>query len=205
MSLTALAALVAVGCEGEDFVRGEPSEAHSRPATYPVIVRQPETLTSIPTGQTDQLGRPTTIACATCHEGRTEEHQLPAEGGSVAGPHADLSLSHGDLSCASCHHPDRYDQLRLADGTAVPMADAMRLCGQCHGPQRRDYDRGSHGGMRGYWDLSAGPRERNHCVDCHEPHAPAFPTFEPVFPPRDRYLGRDGHGQGAPNGGGDHG
>lgn len=199
--LPATLALLAVGCEGEDFVRGEPSAELSRPATHPVFIRDPAVLSGIHTGELDQLGRPTTIPCATCHDGRTEEHELPAQGTSVNGPHAGLELAHGDLTCGSCHHPERYDQLRLADGTAIPMAEAMRLCGQCHGPQHRDYQRGSHGGMQGYWDLSAGPRERNHCVDCHKPHAPAYPSFEPVFPPRDRFLGQEGE----PPNGGEHG
>ena len=68
-------------------------------------------------------------------------------------------------------------------------ADALRLCAQCHGPQYRDYRHGAHGGMRGHWDLSRGPRERNHCVACHDPHAPAFGQFEPVPGPRDRFTG----------------
>jgi formate-dependent nitrite reductase cytochrome c552 subunit len=66
--------------------------------------------------------------------------------------------------------------------------EAMRLCAQCHGPQYRDYKRGSHGGMTGHWDLSRGERTRNNCVDCHDPHAPAYPGTTPVLPPRDRYL-----------------
>lgn len=201
----ALVALIAaLGCEGEDFVRGEPSEELSRPATHPVMIRQPATLTSIATGATDQLGRPTSIACATCHGNRETEHELPPDAASIGGPHAELELVHGELTCGSCHHPEQYDQLRLADGTAMPLGDAMRLCGQCHGTQKRDYDHGSHGGMRGHWDLSAGPRERNHCVDCHDPHAPAYPSFEPVFPPRDRFLGHEHDDEGA-DAGGDHG
>jgi hypothetical protein len=73
----------------------------------------------------------------------------------------------------------------------------MALCAQCHGTQKRDYDHGAHGGMRGYWDLKRGPRERNHCVSCHDPHAPKFGTFMPVHPPKDRFLqrGSDDHGR----------
>jgi hypothetical protein len=40
--------------------------------------------------------------------------------------------------------------------------------------------------MRGYWDLTRGPRERNTCTDCHDVHAPLYPKVRPVFPPRDR-------------------
>lgn len=78
--------------------------------------------------------------------------------------------------------------LHLATGEQVPMLQAIRLCAQCHGTQWRDYQRGAHGGMFGYWDLSRGSRTRNHCVDCHDPHTPKFVGGRPVLPPRDRFL-----------------
>ena len=55
----------------------------------------------------------------------------------------------------------------------------MTLCAQCHGPQFRDYQHGAHGGMTGYWDLTKGGRMRNNCIDCHDPHAPKYPTVTP--------------------------
>ena len=62
------------------------------------------------------------------------------------------------------------------------------------GPQRRDYDHGAHGGMQGYWDLRRGPRTRNHCVECHDVHSPAFGAFRPMPAPRDRFTHREaGH------------
>jgi formate-dependent nitrite reductase cytochrome c552 subunit len=66
------------------------------------------------------------------------------------------------------------------------MDRAIELCAQCHGPQYRDYKAGAHGGMTGNWDLSRGPRVRNHCVDCHEAHAPRYPGTRPVLRPNDR-------------------
>jgi nitrate reductase cytochrome c-type subunit len=62
------------------------------------------------------------------------------------------------------------------------------LCAQCHGPQARDFQHGAHGGMTGYWDLSKGPRRRNSCIDCHDPHAPKYPAVMPVFPPAESGL-----------------
>ena len=67
------------------------------------------------------------------------------------------------------------------------MREALTLCSQCHGPQRRDYDHGAHGGMTGYWDRSRGGRQRNHCVDCHDPHQPAYVGGLPVPAARDRF------------------
>jgi hypothetical protein len=70
----------------------------------------------------------------------------------------------------------------------VEFADVMKLCAQCHGPQFRDYQHGAHGGMNGYWDLSRGGRSRNNCIDCHDPHAPAYVGAIPAPRPRDRFL-----------------
>lgn len=127
----------------------------------------------------DEKGKVANVSCITCHSLATlstlREQRL--------GVHGHRTLSHGTLSCKSCHEEDRHDRLTLAGGDSVAMAEAITLCAQCHGPQYRDYKRGSHGGMKGYWDRSVGPRERKHCVECHEPHAPAFRPMNPVLPP----------------------
>ena len=102
--------------------------------------------------------------------------------------HQQMNFVHGKLACYACHAPDDADRLHLADGTKVEYSQVMTLCGQCHGPQVRDYEHGAHGGMNGYWDLSRGPRTRNSCVDCHDPHVPKFPTMQPTFKPYDRFL-----------------
>lgn len=102
--------------------------------------------------------------------------------------HTGMQFGHGDLTCNSCHHPEDRDLLRLADGRALEFSETMDLCGQCHGPQMRDYRRGAHGGMKGHWNLDDGPRERNNCVNCHDPHAPAFPSMMPAPPPQDRLV-----------------
>ncbi len=101
-------------------------------------------------------------------------------------------MRHGGLTCLSCHGGDEYDALRLADGTAVPFAEVMTLCRQCHGPQARDYAHGTHGGMAGYWDRAKGLRTRNNCVVCHDAHAPAYPGVHPAPGPADRFLERPG-------------
>ena len=117
--------------------------------------------------------------------------------------HAGLTLKHGTLRCGQCHgaaQPDAgagpdYDQLRLADGSGVAFDDVMTLCAQCHGPQTRDYNRGSHGGMTGYWDTRLGPRTRNQCIHCHDAHAPAYVGMMPAPGPRDRFLRRSTRGK----------
>lgn len=160
-------------------------------ALHPVELIVPTVLRGLPL--TLDGGQVAVTPCTTCH-GAVDPTPLPARAEGIGGPHAGLTVRHGMLSCASCHHPSRRDQLRLADGRSVLLIEAMELCAQCHGPQKRDFDHGAHGGMRGYWDLRKGPRERNHCVACHDPHAPRFGTFAPVEGPRDRFTSQ--HAQG---------
>lgn len=187
VAMTALTAMTAaISCNGP-LQPDRPGDPPSAPG-FPVRIHQPEKLSSIEVPAAAEDTQSLRVACISCHSLR-ESSALPGSPDDLEQFHRGLVLEHGELSCGSCHEPGRHDQLRLADGTLVPMKDAMRLCGQCHGPQHRDYQRGSHGGMRGYWDRSRGPQVRNHCVDCHDPHAPAFAGGQPVFPPRDRFLG----------------
>lgn len=139
-----------------------------------------------PTVLTDALthhGEPAEVACATCHTTRTPAATSRAD--ELDEFHQGLVVAHGNLTCLSCHNSENYETLKLADGRAVEFEQTMQLCAQCHGPQSRDYARGSHGGMVGYWDLSRGPRQRNACTVCHDAHAPAYPELLPVFPPKD--------------------
>jgi formate-dependent nitrite reductase cytochrome c552 subunit len=167
---------------------GEPAiSPPALPSKHAVVIHEPPKLTSIETHETDATGRPLRVACVTCHTLRAPS-PLPTQPSSLRQFHEGLTFEHGSLACASCHDPQHPQSLHLADGTGTGMPSVMRLCSQCHGPQRRDYDHGAHGGMNGYWDLSRGPRLRNNCVDCHDPHAPKFAVASPVLPPRDRLL-----------------
>jgi hypothetical protein len=125
------------------------------------------------------------VSCSSCHATTTPNRAI-LSGGQLEKFHQGLIYSHGSQSCLNCHNESNYDALRLANGDSVDYVDVMTLGGQCHGPQLRDYQRGLHGGMNGHWDLTRGPRTRNNCINCHDPHAPAFPMVQPVFPPRDR-------------------
>lgn len=162
-------------------------DAPAREELFTTTVVTPNVLRGLPTGPVGHDGKLAVTPCATCH-GARDTSGLPGPGVAVAGPHSGLRHKHGELACAACHAAEQRDRLHLADGRSIPLLDAMLLCGQCHGPQKRDYDHGAHGGMRGHWDLASGPRKRNHCVACHDPHAPAFGHFQPVLRPRDRFL-----------------
>jgi hypothetical protein len=134
------------------------------------------------------------VSCNTCHE-YPATWPMAREVAELDEFHSELRLEHGTNVCASCHAPDQRDQLRLADGTLLPFEQTQRLCAQCHGSQQRDYEHGAHGGMSGYWDKQRGKRIRNLCTNCHDPHAPAYPSVIPAPPPRDRFLNADRHGE----------
>lgn len=152
---------------------------------YPVVIRSGPATPTVLTAALSYNGVPAEVGCATCHSTKTPQVATHA-GEDLKEFHQGLHYAHGGQSCLSCHNATNYDTLRKADGTTVAFPNVRELCAQCHGPQHRDYLHGTHGGMNGYWDLTRGPRQRNTCSDCHDPHAPAFPQLMPVFPPRDR-------------------
>jgi formate-dependent nitrite reductase cytochrome c552 subunit len=187
--LLAVALAVAVcscGC-GPD--QPQPMQPPPAAPTGVVTIHIPERLTSVVTEQLDGMGRPLRVACVTCHSQR-QPAALPTSTAELDEFHGGLELAHGGLACASCHVLGDQTELHTADGKRLPMRDAIQLCAQCHGTQYRDYQHGAHGGMNGYWDLSRGDRVRNHCIDCHDPHLPAFQPSRPVLPPRDRGIMR---------------
>lgn len=181
--------LVLLGCE-----RGfaDSSRATARPTAaeaplHAVEVHVPSTTGVVDTPLTDVHGAPIGVPCATCHSGDNAARIVAGQGAPEAF-HTGVELAHGPLSCESCHDPEDRSLLRLADGKKLAFTATMDLCSQCHGPQRRDYDHGAHGGMTGHWDLRAGGRQRASCVDCHAAHSPAIEPVTPVLPPQDRFA-----------------
>lgn len=152
---------------------------------HPVVIKRPAGTPKVATGLTNFHGQPVMAACSSCHA-TTKPNIDTRATADLDQFHQGLKYVHGNLTCLSCHNAKNYDTLRMADSRPVEFTDVMTLCSQCHGPQRRDYDMGLHGGMNGHWDLTKGGRTRNTCINCHDPHAPAFPLVMPVLPPRDR-------------------
>ncbi len=173
-----------------------PVQTNDSTNQFSVLIHKPIGPPTVQTGLMNPFGKPVSVSCSNCHSIREPVHGV-RDASKLDEFHQGLTYVHGSLTCLACHNPDNYDELRLADQTSLPYAEVMTLCGQCHGPQFRDYTHGAHGGMTGYWDLSRGPRSRNNCIDCHDPHAPAFPMMRPTFKPKDRFLtghsGDDGH------------
>jgi hypothetical protein len=181
-AITAMLA-VATGC-------GDPDPAPAESASLPHALQFPvhtRPVPGVPHILVGAGGAATKLACATCHSMKRPD-PTQRGGAGLRKFHQGLKVAHGNLTCLSCHHPDDYNTLRLADGRHVPFERVMELCAQCHGPQARDYAHGAHGGMSGYWDRTRGTQVRNQCTHCHAPHAPAYPSMQPTFKPRDRFL-----------------
>ncbi len=179
------------GCAGADPSSTDAEDgavAATPAAVHSTHVHAPRSLVAMEVPVPGREDETAPIRCATCHALRPNDYEPPASVDDLRPPHNGLTFEHGELACVSCHDRGAADDLHLASGEIVPMSEAMRLCAQCHGTQMRDYEHGAHGGMRGHWDLSRGPRERNHCVDCHDPHEPAFPTMQPLPGPNDRFT-----------------
>ena len=198
----AAAGLAAILGWGAWFVLGQgqpPAEPAPTPppakARFAVRIRTPDGPPRVVTAHLDANGRAAEVRCNTCHATRPP-NPAARSGDELKDFHQGMKFAHGQLTCVSCHHAEDHESLRLADGRKLGFPRVMDLCSQCHGPQARDFAHGAHGGMTGYWDLSRGPRQRNNCIDCHDPHAPAFPKVRPVSAPKDRFpphRGKEDH------------
>lgn len=166
---------------------------------YPTVIHRPYEELGLNTERKDLHGRPVRILCRTCHD-KLEPSDRNLQADHIPGFHGGVVLEHGDhQSCRGCHHSPRFQDFRLVTGRVVLYSEVMDLCAQCHGEQYRDYQHGAHGGMTGYWDLDSGPRDRNHCLDCHNAHRPAIPRMVPAPRPIYRFVDEQEGGHG-PNG-----
>lgn len=193
MLLTAALALQSPKSDAPDVTDGNSILPTATRPSHDVLVRKPTAPAGVNTGRVDFQGNPVVLECRNCHDVMEPNINI-SDAAQLDKFHQRLKFTHGQLSCVACHNSqDGYTTLHLADGTTISYADTMTLCAQCHGPQHRDYQHGSHGGMTGYWDLTKGPRQRNHCVDCHDPHSPQIPVVRPAAGPNDRFspLHRD--------------
>jgi len=187
--VVALAAAGMTACysRGTDQTVEQLPQAHGEPPprhVFGTTIHMPFASLGANTPSRAADGSRARVPCATCH--RDEPAPPPDE--QTAFVHTGIQLRHGGLACDSCHRPPTYRDFRSIRATPIEYADAIDLCSQCHGSQRRDYDHGAHGGMAGYWDLDRGPRDRNHCLTCHDPHRPAISKVAPAPLPRYRFT-----------------
>ena len=116
------------------------------------------------------------MPCVDCHADRPVDREVRE----LEDEHEENEVVHGDIWCLHCHEADNVGSLHLADGTPVDFEDSWQLCTQCHAEKLPDWRAGVHGKRTGHW---RGTKEYRTCVECHEPHAPAFPLLVPKPPP----------------------
>jgi len=126
------------------------------------------------------------MKCMECHalfESRPETARRLTQ-------HAHIVLDHGlNDRCFNCHDNAKRDRLSLRGDRTIPFSQVARLCAKCHGPTYRDWEMGIHGRTMGSWDQLSGVQQRLICSECHDPHAPAFPSFFPLPGPDTLRMG----------------
>ena len=164
VALMGILGLFAIRCElGPEAARAYPSRT---------LAAEPEPVL-LPPPPIDEDYFP----CMDCHAGEVPNRTRRE----LEDDHDDLELAHGDLWCHDCHTAGDYDRLHRADDTAVGFDESWRLCTQCHGKKLADWRAGVHGKRTGYW---WGAKEYRSCVQCHDPHSPAWKPIEAKRPPK---------------------
>lgn len=111
--------------------------------------------------------------------------------------HTHIEFVHGiNNRCFNCHDREDRQVLVVRGGERLPFARASELCSQCHGTTYRDWERGMHGKTLGAWRPGAPSMRRLACVECHDPHAPAYDPVEPMPAPHTLRAEHAGEGAG---------
>jgi hypothetical protein len=124
--------------------------------------------------------------CYACHEKSKAPPIRYDKDGKILVPteHKDIVMGHGshdrNNNCFNCHNENKLDTLQTRDRQEVSITNSPALCGSCHGPTYRDWERGIHGRTSGYWNINLGDMKREVCTACHDPHHPKFPGRQPA-------------------------
>jgi hypothetical protein len=149
------------------------TEAARPPAKIEARARKPEVLVQAnPPPFSEGI-----FPCSSCHDKAMERNPARRELGFHDEQQSIFSHDAEHRWCLDCHDLQNRDVLRLANGAPVPFTESYRLCGQCHGDKFRDWRAGIHGKRVGQWD---GEKTYFLCVNCHNPHSPAFKGVQEV-------------------------
>jgi hypothetical protein len=131
-----------------------------------------------------------TYRCRECHD----LFPSPKETDRPLTQHQHIKLEHGiNARCFNCHNRENRDTFVDDRGDPIPFDQPPLLCAKCHGPVYRDWTHDVHGRTDGYWNAAIGPRKRRKCVECHDPHAPAFQAMQPAPAPNTLRMGDQKH------------
>jgi hypothetical protein len=120
----------------------------------------------------------TSFNCTECHTQPIEKLKQDQVGEKAA--HWNIKLVHAGveiMNCATCHTSNNMDNLHSLTNSEIDFNYSYKLCSQCHQQEFKDWKGGAHGKQLGGW---APPRLSNTCVNCHNPHKPAFEKRWPV-------------------------
>ena len=119
----------------------------------------------------ERKGQITSFNCTECHSEPLTKMK-GVHGGKKA--HWNIKMKHADattMNCATCHTGNDMDNLHSLTNQQIDFNYSHKLCSQCHQGEFKDWKGGAHGKQLGGW---APPRMSNTCVNCHNPHSPAF-------------------------------
>jgi len=117
--------------------------------------------------------------CTECHA----DIEINNERRELEDFHDDIVLKHDEENrwCMDCHDTNNRDMLHTASGELISFTESYKLCGQCHGPKLRDWEKGIHGRRTGEWNRR---KEYLLCAHCHDPHSPRYKKMKPEPAPK---------------------
>lgn len=121
----------------------------------------------------------TSFPCSSCHTQSLDKLSAFSDE-EIKKSHWNIKLKHaeaGVMNCLTCHNENNLDELRSITGKKISLNHSYKLCSQCHTTQFKEWQGGAHGKRLGGW---APPRVINSCVNCHNPHSPAFESRWPA-------------------------
>ena len=124
----------------------------------------------------ERKGKIKLYACTECHTKPLSQ----IKGKDYKKAHWDIKIVHANknaMNCVTCHNVNNMDELTSITGKGIDFNKSHNLCSQCHTQQFKDWKGGAHGKRIGGW---APPRASMTCVNCHNPHKPAFDTKWPA-------------------------
>jgi hypothetical protein len=126
--------------------------------------------------------------CQECHNDFKTQLQ-PRE---MVSEHQGLYYDHikGDNWCFSCHYEEleKRNRIRLVRGIYKGTGDMVKLCSQCHGEKKGEWEIGIHGKVYGRWQTYGDVKvQKKSCEECHSPHHPRSIKVKPFPGPRLRF------------------
>jgi len=125
--------------------------------------------------------------CVDCHR----DFKTNRQAREMVSEHRELLYDHikGENWCFACHYEelDKRNRIFLKGDIYRGPQDMIKLCSQCHGEKKREWEIGIHGKVTKTW-LTYGEKEgeKMSCENCHSPHHPRSFKVKPFPGPKVR-------------------